>query len=579
MNKSSNSDRSTTSDELHELRSLLLGLEPTKLEKIYERLDNPKITAEDISRLLPEAAHLRAEDPQLSDAIVPTVEQAIQVSIQKDQDVLATAIFPILGPATRKAAVAALQEMIQSLDRTLEFSFSPQSLKWRLEALMTGKTFAQVVLLRTLVYQVEQVFLIHKNNGLLLQHIVAPQVVIQDPDLVSAMLTAIQDFVRDSFNIQKEDALHSLYFGELTIWVEEGPQAVLAGIIRGNAPQELRLVFQDAIEKIHQKLNRELIAFEGDTEPFADSKPFLEACLAFQYKYLEKKNSPYALTLLGAMVFGVGIWGFFAIRNHMRWNSFIEQLDAQPGIVVIKAETRFGKYFLSGMRDSLAVDPNTLIKQAHLNPKIIISRWERYLSFEPQITAKRSVEFLKPPKTVSLAVDEKGILHASGSAPHQWILETRKQWHSIPGVTQFQYQNLVDIELSQLNDSKKKIEQTILLFFQGKTEFLSGEEKKFQNLVMEMENLLKTAKHIGKDIRIQIIGYTDGTGTEDRNMILSQARADKILFSLSTQGINSSHLSAVGAGNRQTLRTGFVEEDKSYNRRVSFKVFLSEMTK
>lgn len=276
-------------NELNELRTLLFGVEPQKLEKIYERLDNPEITAEDLSRLLPEATQ-RAEEKELSDALVPTVEQAIQASVQKDQDVLATAIFPIVGPATRKAAIAAVQEMIQSLDKTLESGFSPKSLKWRIEALVTGKTFAQIVLLRTLVYRVEQVFLIHKKNGLLLQHVVAPQVTIQDPDLVSAMLTAIQDFVKDSFNTKKEDTLYSLYYGELTIWIEEGPQAVLAGIIRGNTPHELRLVFQDAIEKIHHKLYRELIAFDGETEPFADSIPFLQACLTSQYKERSKRS-------------------------------------------------------------------------------------------------------------------------------------------------------------------------------------------------------------------------------------------------------------------------------------------------
>ncbi len=565
-------------NELNELRSLLFGLEPQELEKIYERLDNPKITAEDLSRLLPEAAQ-RAEDKELSDAMVPTVEHAIHASVQKDQDVLATAIFPIVGPATRKAAIAVVEEMIQSLDNTLEFGLSPKSLKWRIEAIVTGKTFAQIVLLRTLVYRVEQVFLIHKKNGLLLQHIVAPQVAIQDPDLVSAMLTAIQDFAKDSFNTHKEDALHSLYFGELMIWIEEGPQAVLAGIIRGNAPRELKLLFQDAIEKIHQRLNRELIAFDGDTEPFADSRPFLQACLTSQYKERDKKNSPYALTLLGAIGLSIAIWGFFAIKNQIRWYAFLENLDSQPGIVVIKAETRSGKYFISGMRDSLAVDPNLLMKQFDFTSKEVIGRWERYLSLEPQIIEKRAAKLLKAPTTVSFQVDENGTLNTSGSAPRYWILDARKSWHFTPGVTQYQDKNLIEFELSQLEMYKKQIEGKRLLFVEGTTELLSGEEKKLQELVVEIQKLSVTAQYLGKNIRIQIVGHTDSTGSEQRNMVLSQSRASTILNSLSAREINTSYFNAIGVGDRQPPNIESKEKDGKYKRRVSFKVFLSGTTR
>lgn len=278
-------------DEFNELRTLLLGVEPKKLNQVCEYIETQKIKPEDISRILPEAVILRSlQDKQLAEAMVPTIEQAVEASVKKDLNVLSNAIFPILGPSTRRAIATALEEMIQSLDRTLEHGLSIQSFKWRLEARQTGKSFAEVVLLRTLLYRVEQVFLIHKKTGLLLQHIVASQVAVQDPDLVSAMLTAIQDFVKDSFNVEKGDRLHTLNFGELTIWIEEGPTAVLAGIIRGNAPNELRLVFQDTIEKIHLRFDNELYNFQGETEPFNLTQPYLENCLKVRYKVPKKQT-------------------------------------------------------------------------------------------------------------------------------------------------------------------------------------------------------------------------------------------------------------------------------------------------
>lgn len=375
-----------TSEEeaLSELRSLLFGAD------LQQRIDKIKLLAEDVSSVLPEAVILRTmQDEQLSKAMVPTVEQAIQFSVKQDLDVLSDALFPVIGPATRKAVATALKTLTESLNQTLDNSLSPQSFKWRLEALQTGKSFAEVVLLRTLVYRVEQVFLIHKKTSLVLQHVVAPLVAAQDADLVSAMLSAIQSFVQDSFNVSHQDALDTLEFGELTIWIEQGPQAILAGVIRGNAPHELRLVFQSAIEKIHKEFRLSLISFQGDDAPFESSKQYLEDCLQAQYQTKKDNPSPILGILLGTILCSFGIWSFFSIKENLRWANFLEKLNSQPGIVVVKAEKHHGKYFISGLRDSLAVDPVTLMQEAKLNPKSVISNWESYISTDSKFTTAR----------------------------------------------------------------------------------------------------------------------------------------------------------------------------------------------
>ncbi|MBD2776974.1 OmpA family protein [Iningainema tapete] len=569
-NEYSSNNNHDTSDELSELRSLLLGCEPDKLNLLYERLDNSEITAEDISRILPEAVILRTiQDKKLGEAIVPTVEHALQASVKQDLNVLANAIFPIIGPAIRKAVATAFDEMVQSLNQTLEHSVSPQSFKWRLEARQTGKSFAEVVMLRTLIYRVEQVFLIHKKTGLLLQHTVAPRVAAQDPDLVSAMLTAIQDFVKDSFSVKKSDTLQSLEFGELTIWIEESPQAVLAGIIRGNAPQELRLVFQEAIEKIHLKFGKEIYDFTGETEPFTASKPYLEACLEYKYKLPKKQNYSYAWGLFGIIAIALGMWSFLTIKEQWQWNNLLQQLNSQPGIIVLTVNKQQGKHFIWGMRDPLAVDPNLLIQQTNINPKTVTTQWKPYLSFEPQFTAKRSAKLLQPPTTVSMKVDTQGVLEVSGKAPRNWILMARRLWRFIPGIIQYQDNNLIALELRELDLYKQQIEQTFILFSDGTTDVIPSEGNKLQNLILTIQKLLQTAKSLNKDWQIQIIGHATTTGTEKTNIILSQARANKILSYLAKSGINTNKISATGVGSKQI---GANIKNKQSNRRVSFQV-------
>ncbi|OCQ89831.1 flagellar motor protein MotB [Nostoc sp. MBR 210] len=577
MNGESANLDSLNQDELNLLRSLLLGIEPSQLNKLYERLNNPQIQPEDISRLLPEAVVLRSkQDQQLVEAIVSTVEQAIQASVSQDENVLSEAFFPIIGPAARKAIATALDEMMQSLNQALENSLSPQSFQWRLEAKRTGKSFAEIVLLRTLIYRVEQIFLIHRQTGLLLHHVRLQQIAVQDPDLVAAMLTAIQDFVKDSFSVLQEDTLRSLRFGELTIWVEAGPQAIIAGIIRGKPPQELRAVFQAAIEKLHLKLGIELHSFTGETEPFQASEPYLESCLAVQYKTPARQNYAYAWTFLGLMAIAAGIWGFFAVRENIRWQTYLHKLNSQPGIVVLNTRYYNGKYFISGMRDPVAVDPNTLIQSTNLHPDQVIAKWQSYLSLEPKIITQRATELLQPPPTTKLQVDDSGILTASGYAPQKWILEAQKLWRFIPGVTQFQTKNLLANEFKELESAKNKIETTTFLFVEGKDELTPGETQKLPKLRTNFSSLFNLAQSLNKDVQVQIRGHTDTTGTEIQNFILSQARANQIFAALNVPEINANKFKSVALGSKLPYQTELNLDARKLNRRVSFQVFITD---
>ena len=54
-------------------------------------------------------------------------------------------------------------------------------------------------MLESSAFRVEQVFLVHRPTGLLLQHVMAPEVPAKDADQVAAMLTAIRDLVEGSF--------------------------------------------------------------------------------------------------------------------------------------------------------------------------------------------------------------------------------------------------------------------------------------------------------------------------------------------------------------------------------------------
>ncbi len=60
---------------------------------------------------------------------------------------------------------------------------------------------------------------------------------------------------------------------------------------------------------------------------------------------------------------------------------------------------------------------------------------------------------------------------------------------------------------------------------------------------------------------------------------MSQARANAILSALVSQGIKGSDLTAVGVGIREPCHKEFAQKNQEINRKVSFKVLLTDARK
>jgi len=565
-------------DPLSELRGLLLAADEAEVVRLQQRLEDPRSRAEDISRVLPEAITIRSqEDRQLTDALMPTVEEAIVRSARKDPGVLVDALFPVMGPAIRKSISNTLAEMLESLNRTLGQSFSTQGLKWRLEAWRTGKSFSEVVLLRTLVFCVEQVFLIHRKTGLLLQHASAGAAGIQDSDMISGMLTAIRDFVHDSFGGKETDGLDAFQVGEFAVWVEQGPQAVLAGVIRGNPPRELRGVFMEAIEKIHRDQTRAFETFEGDAAPFESSREDLEACLKAQQQTgvagapRGRRRYVPLFAALGVLLVLLGLWTFFSVRRNGRWEDYLAKLAAKPGIVVSSAGRRSGKFFVTGLRDPLAVDPATMLAPAKLRREDVVASWKPYQGLDPELVAARARSVLEAPDSVTLRVQD-GSLLATGAASHRWIAEARARSRTIPGVARFNDRGLADTDVKDLEAARAKLQGTLILFARGSAELTPGETAKLADVAAELARLPALATAAGTAIRAEIVGRGDSEGTVETNLALSRRRAERVLAALRAQGLETRNLVAVGIGSTQPLRQERTEEDKQLNRSVSARV-------
>ncbi|MEP6470792.1 MAG: OmpA family protein [Acidobacteriota bacterium] len=581
-NESADTSSLPPSDALKELRRLLLVAEEEQVSRIQERLDDPEIHAEDVSSVLPEAIALRtARDDKLARALQPTVEDAILTSVRRDPQVLVDALFPVMGPAIRKAIASALASMLESFNETLERSFTAQGVRWRLEAWRTGKPLAEVILLRTLVYRVEQVFLIHRKTGLLLQHVSATGAGVGDADMIAGMLTAIRDFVQDSFGGKEGESLDTFQVGELSVWVEQGPLAALAAVIRGNAPKDLRGVFTDAIEKIHLESAGALQAFEGDAAPFERSRPHLEACMKGERQkkadripgFRDRRAIRFLRAALAVLVVAIGIWAFVAVRRNRRWDAYLGRLASEPGVVVTAEGRRGGRFFVKGLRDPLAADPVAMLAGSDLSSRKVASEWKPYQALAPELIAKRARYVLEAPATVKLS-SRDGALVAAGSAPRRWIDEARGRSRAIAGIVRYDDSALTDEDAGRLEALRKRIEGRVLLFARGSSELPPAESAKLRDTAKDVEEVARLAAAVGSAVRIEVVGRGDSIGTEEANLALSRRRAERVAAQLSPPGAGALTLAADGVGSERPLRPEVTENDREWNRSVSFHLVL-----
>ena len=532
--KSSREDNRQEQKQLDELRRLLLNKEQEQLKDLQRLLNNPELLATKVSRALPRAIAIRSQrDEELAKALGPMLEQSIKRSVSANVRSFANVLFPVMGPAIRKSIAETFKNMLQSFNQVVAKSFSLQGLKWRLEASRTGKSFGEVVLLHTLLYKVEQVFLIHRENGLLLQHVMAEAIVTQDGDMVSGMLTAIQDFVRDSFG-EKEAEIETLEVGDLSVWIQQGPHAILAAVVRGNAPRELRRTLELALEDIHLEKGEELESFEGDAAPFETIKHYLEDCLVeSETKEKRKGNTRLAWTVICAIMVVLGVWSFFRIRSNYLWGNYLARLQSEPGIVVADAGRQLGKFYIFGLRDPLAEDPLELMREAGLNPGKVRSHWELYQSLTPgfeAITAYLDRLKSEPGIVVTAVRKQGGKFHIAGlrdplaADPMEMLSEAKLGHEKVVGYWK-PYQSFTAEFVLKRSYNILQPPDTVLLKVENKTLCVSG--------LAEMQWVRDTQK-LGR--AIPGASYFDETNLAVRELVdlKEKIEGETLLFSIGT---------------------------------------------
>lgn len=424
--------------ELTTLQRLLLGDRLDALDEMVDYLGDRQRRAEELAELLPAAVrHANAQHEELPLALQEPIESAIRTTIHRDIRVFADLLYPVMGPAVRRSVGESLRAFVESINQAIEQSLSAQGLRWRWEAMRSGVPFAEVVLKHTLIYRVEQVFLIQRRSGLLIYHLSHPEIQPLDSEAVSAMLTAIGDFVHDAFtSAEEESELGGVDMGaDKRVWLIHGPEAMLACVIRGFPTQTLREQLEELLERLHRDLGVRLARFDGDRQQLPEPQSLLGPALSLAYRdspQQKRRGNPFlappfliiALLLLG----GLSSLGYHLWRQERQWSGFLDRLQQQPGWVITDA--RPGEpVIIRGLRDPLALSPASIEAPY---PEIDY-RLVPFHSLEPDLVLARAQRLLGTPLQVTLQLDGERLI-ASGIAPISWRRRAELQAPLLPGI-------------------------------------------------------------------------------------------------------------------------------------------------
>lgn len=111
----------------------------------------------------------------------------------------------------------------------------------------------------------------------------------------------------------------------------------------------------------------------------------------------------------------------------------------------------------------------------------------------------------------------------------------------------------------------------LVVRFPGDLLFATGSSTLSPDAKQRLDAMADTLEG-NRETRVQIQGFTDTTGSEARNVQLSQARAATVRSYLISQGVSAHRIDTAGFGAANSIASNATPEGRARNRRVEFQI-------
>lgn len=298
---------------------------------------------------------IASSGPEIAETIAPIMAPAIKQQIHDSRDEMVEALHPIIGQTVKRAVAEAMRKLIKQINQRLDRAFNLHGTWRRLKGKLTGVPEPLAVLQEVLPFSVDNLFLIARKTGLLMAHVSANTHAEADAkaQMVSSMLIALQDFMKDALGAEGASDLHELHHGEGITYLIASPMLLLAAATKGQAPHDFARLLERALNRIQNSCYQAIVNFDGDTTSMDSARPFMhkfihsfEAVAAPAQTASERSVSSFlkpAFGILGVLALVLLVWFIWKPRadffsTQPVFETTATELVAQPA--TFRLETR-----------------------------------------------------------------------------------------------------------------------------------------------------------------------------------------------------------------------------------------------
>lgn len=282
-----------------------------KANDIEHTIDNPDEIARRVKPVLGSVMYAgTSDDPDpYAGAVARVVGPAIRLQTKQNYQDIVSALYPVIGGTITKAITETFEDFRKSIDARMKRDLNIQARVRHFLYSIRGVSESELALRDVLPYKIKNVFLVHRNSGLLLEHLSTTD---EEPDLdlISAMLEAIRSFARDTFQRgEGEGELEQIQYGEYKILLEPGLHAYAAVVLTGSEPLPYRRLMRSKVNQINLQHEEALREFDGRMDRLPNFKDNLSALLNPPADISEELGAEKELTRGQKTAIGVSLIG------------------------------------------------------------------------------------------------------------------------------------------------------------------------------------------------------------------------------------------------------------------------------
>ncbi|MBN1560321.1 OmpA family protein [candidate division KSB1 bacterium] len=575
---------------LRRLKEILLSEDEKRLAELEKELDVLKVQIADKESLIEMLDPVIADvlDRKIAysreefiDILSPIIGGSIRKQVSEAKDDIVDALYPIIGKTIRKSVAEAMKNLVDSVNRRIEKSLHSINIVNLFRSKITGVSQAELLVRDAVPFRIQEILLFSKANGLLIAHVGEERDgTVVDQELLSGLITAIQEFAPSAFTSLPQQDIYEFDYGDSTVRIEMQNHFYLAALIHGVMPDDFPERLNALGNRIHNRFYKTIREFDGDARPLAGSVTMLQNFIgAYPPEVPEPAHTskPYVRYIISFIVLVAAIlsalfYGMPYLRDRQLSRDaariIVSDAELQKMNIQVKAQRRH--IFLSGsvsapsqkaridslVRTLPTVDGITNNVRLMLQQDEMVKRIDAALS--PYL---QSSEF-----EVKYIIEEDRVILEGYIPDPQIKLDISRIISDIESVRSV-INNISHIKMSATEKLGTYLEQTKISFQLNGSDVHPHYHRRLCYIAAQMTQ-------IGQPLIVA--GYSDNLSSPDYNLTLSYKRARAVADYLESKSMAPEKIKIEYYGQDHPLASNATEEGRAVNRRVELRLFGSE---